>query len=162
MTTTIKLTPLLRSYLKPFDKIKRPPLTVDDWDDFKIRYGSDCHRLHRHRRKFIKKTTGKWPEEFSFDEFLDYQKPNSSAPNYLKELWPQLTPEEQELVKNFHEWAFMFPASFDTHRQYQCACSFRLERLFGRKFHLKKAKTKKIAQEDEKFGKLAEGAIFEN
>ena len=159
----IKLTPLLKSCLEPFPgkKSKRSPLTKADWLEFKILYGPKCKSICRPRRKYIKKNIGKCPEDFSFDEFLDYHKPNSSAPHYLKELWSQLKPEEQELVKNFHEWAFMFPASFATHRQYQAACAYRLARLFGRKFHLNKARTRKIEHGDEKFGKLAEGAIFE-
>jgi hypothetical protein len=114
----------------------------------------------RHRRKVIKENTGKWPENFTFDEFLDYHKPNSSARFYLKELWPQLTAEEQELVKNLNEWSFMFPAAFDTQRQYRVACAFRLERFFGRKFHPTKAKTRKIELDDAKFGRLVEGATF--
>jgi len=91
---------------------------------------------------------------------LDYHKPNSSAPRYLKELWPQLTTDEQEVVKNLNEWAFMFPASFDTRRQYRVACAFRLERFFGRKFHPKKTKTRTVERKDAKFGRLVEGATF--
>ena len=131
-----------------------------DWLDFQTRYGLTCRSIHRPRRKVIKQNTGKWPEQLSLDEFLDYHKPNSSASSYLKELWPQLTTEEQELVKNLNEWAFMFTASFDNKRQYRVACEFRLERFFGRKFHLKKAKTRKIELDDAKFGGLVEGAMF--
>ena len=159
----IKMTPLLRSCLKPSSKIKRPPLTVADYEDFKQRYGKKCRRICLPRRNAIKKNTGKWPEEFSFDEFVEEHKPNSSAPHYLKELWFQLTPEEQELVKNFgNQFAFFFPASFSTDRQFRAACAFRLERIFGRKFHLNKAKTRKIQRNDAWFGKLVEGAMFES
>jgi hypothetical protein len=158
----IKLTPLLRAYLKPLFGWKTRPLKRADWADFRIRYGPQCRRRgQRHRRKVIKKYSGKWPEQLTFEEFMDYQKPNSSAPHYLKELWPQLTPAEQEVVKNLNEWAFMFPATFDTKRQFLVACAFRLRRFFGRDFHPKKARTKTIELGDAEFGKLAEGAMFE-
>ena len=163
ISSKIIQTPLLRLCLKPAGKTKRPPLTTKDWLEFKILHGPKCKSFCHPRRKTIKKDTSKWPEEFTFDEFLEYHKPNSSAPCYLKELWSQLTLEEQELVKKFqNDWAFIFPATFETQRQLRAACAFRLERLFGRKFYLKKARTKKIEHDDEKFGKLVEGCMFES
>jgi hypothetical protein len=156
-----KLTPLLKEYLKPrFGKTSRP-LNRTDWADFTIRYGPQCRRRAQHRRKVIKQFSGKWPEKMSFEEFLDYNKPNSSAQFYLKELWPQLTPDEQEIVKNLNEWAFIFPATFDTARQFRVACAFRLRRFFGRTFHPKKTRTRKNERGDAKFGRLVEGAMFD-
>ena len=152
---------MLRSYLKPQFGIKTPMLTKADWEEFKNLYGPRCRRrVPRNRRKVIRQYAGKFPEQMTFDEFLDYHKPNSCARFYLKELWPQLTAEEQEVVINLNEWAFMFPASFDTQRQYRVACAFRLERFFGRKFHPKKAGILKVGREDAKFGRLVEGAMF--
>ncbi len=159
-TSKIKLTPLLKSYLKPMFGGESPSLTEDDWKDFKKRYGPRCRRSeHRHLRKSVKKDTGKWPEHLTLEEYLVYQKPNSSAPRYLKELWGQLTPEEQELVKNMNEWAFIFPATFTTQQQFRVACACRLERFFGRKFHTKPDRPKKKQRADEKFGKLVERAM---
>ena len=159
-SSKIKLNPALQSFLKPLFGKSRRKLTRADWLDFKTRYGPQCLRIHRHQRKVIKERSGKWPEQFSFDEFLDYYKPNSSAPHYLKELWHQLSPTEREVVKNLNEWAFTFPATFTTQRQYRVACAFRLERLFGRKFHPKKAKTRKIEREDAEFSKIVEAVVF--
>ena len=159
----IKQNPALKSFLKPlFGRKPRRPLTRAEWSDFKGRYGPGCLRIHRRQRKIIKQRSGKWPEQFSFGEFLEYYKPNATAPNYLKELWPQLKADEQEVVKLVNEWAFTFPASFTTQRQYRAACANRLERFFKRKFHLKKARTKKTELEDAEFGKLVEAAAFDD
>jgi hypothetical protein len=161
LSSKIKLSPALREFLKPAFGKPRHVLTKTDWLDFKTWYGPRCQKIHRHRRNGIKKDTGKWPEQFSLDEFLDYLKPNSSAPKYLKELWLQLTPQEQELVKNLNEWSFNFPATFKTRRQYRVACAFRLERFFNRKFHPEKARTIKTEREDAKFAKLVEASIYD-
>ena len=160
-SSKIKLNPALQSFLKPLFGKSRRKLTRADWSDFKTRYGPRCLRIHRHQRKVIKELSGKWAEQFSWDEFLNYYKPNSSAPNYLKELWLQLSPTEQEVVKNLNDWSFTFPATFTTQRQYRVACAFRLERFFRRKFHPKKAKTRKIENDDAEFGKLVEAAVFD-
>ena len=161
LSPKIKLNSALRGFLKPAFGKPRRVLTQADWLDFKSRYGPRCLRLNRHLRKVIKERAGKSPELFSWDEFLDYYKPNSSAPKYLRELWQQLTPQEQELVKNLNEGSFTFPASFATDRQFRVACAFRLERFFNRKFHPVKAKSLMIQREDAKFGKLVEAALFD-
>ena len=160
LSSKIKLSPALREFLKPAFGKPRHVLTNADWLDFKIRYGPRCQKFNRHLRKVIKESAGKSPELFSWDEFLDYHKPNSSAPKYLKELWLQLTPQEQELVKNLNEGAFTFPASFATDQQFRVACAFRLERLFNRKFHPEKARTIKSEREDARFGKVVEAALY--
>jgi len=161
LSPKIKLNSALRGFLKPAFGKPRRVLTNADWQDFKTWYGPRCQKIHRNRRNGIKRDTGKYPEDFSLDEFLDYYKPNSSAPKYLRELWQQLTPQEQELVKNLNEGSFTFPASFATDRQFRVACAFRLERLFNRKFHPEKARTIKIEREDARFGKLVEAAFFD-
>ncbi len=158
----IKLNPALRSFLKPLFGKPRRKLTLSDWTDFKARYGPGCLRINRRQRKIIKHRLGKWPEQFSFDEFLDYYKPNSGAPNYLDELWLQLSPTEREVVKNLNEWAFTFPASFATQRQYRAACAFRLERFFNRKFHPTKARSLKIERDDAEFSKIVEASVFDD
>jgi hypothetical protein len=160
-SSKIKLNPALRTFLKPAFGKPRRVLTNADWQDFKTWYGPRCQKIHRNRRNGIKRDIGKYPEEFSLDEFLDYLKPNSSASKYLKELWQQLDAEEQELVKNLNEGSFIFPATFKTKRQYLVACAFRLERFFNRKFHPVKAKSLMIQREDAKFGKLVEAALFD-
>ena len=66
-------------------------------------------------------------------------KPNFDAQFYLGELWKQLKPEEQEIVKQMNEWAFTFPASFETKRDFLLACAGRLKQFFGRKFTVAKS-----------------------
>lgn len=146
--TTITTAPLkpsaaIKQFLKPW-----PPqvsalwwqrLTESDFIKFKKFLTKQPDNIHkRAQRRDIKKSFGKSIAELTLDEWKDYQKPNFHAPDYLKELWPQLKPAEQELVKQLNEWAFIFPASFETGEQFLRACAKRLERFFGRKFRVKR------------------------
>ncbi len=134
--------------IKPFLKSDFPitarvrqwhQLTEDDLAKFKrsITERPDS-KYQRDVRRDIKRSFGKPVGELALDELKDYRKPNFHAPDYLKELWPQLTAAEQDLVKQTNEGAFTFPATFDTDEQFLRACAKRLERFFGRKFRVKR------------------------
>ena len=116
-------------------------LTEDDLAEFKRRTtGRPDSAEQRRIRREIKKCFSKSVNKLTLDEFRDYRKPNFHASDLLKELWPQLTPAEQDLVKQTNEWAFTFPATFDTEEQFLQACASRLERFFGRKFRVRRSK----------------------
>ena len=90
----------------------------------------------RAKRGEIKKWFGKPVSELTLAEWRDFQKPSFRAPDYLKELWPQLTPAEQDLVKQCNEWTFRFAGGFETDEQFLRACASRLEQFFERKFRV--------------------------
>jgi hypothetical protein len=90
----------------------------------------------RSERREIKKWFGKPVAELTLAEWQDYQKPSFHAAEYLKELWPQLTPAEQDLVKQCNEWAFLFAGGFEKEERFLRACASRLEQFFERKFRV--------------------------
>jgi hypothetical protein len=104
-------------------------------------YGPHCRGYCRLQRQRILSRLGKAPESLTLGEWRDYNKPNYEAQFFLKELWPQLTPAEQEIIKLTTEWAFIFPATFETERDFLVACAARLQRFFKRKFHVSSAPT---------------------
>ena len=129
----------LKKFLQPFFPSIRPQkdLTKADLTEFKCFIASRPDNANKRRiRREIKKWFGKSVAELTLAEWQDYQKPNFHAPKYLKELWPQLTAAEQDLVKQGNEWAFTFPSSFETDEQFLRACARRLKQFFGRKFHV--------------------------
>ena len=135
----------LEKYLEPLFPVRGEPKepTEADLKRFKRHIAARPDNAHkRAKRQDIKKWFGKSVAELTLDEWKDYQRPSFHAPEYLKELWTQLTPAEQDLVKQCNEWAFNFPATFDTDEQFLRACASRLERFFGRKFRVKRTGTK--------------------
>jgi hypothetical protein len=139
--------------IKPFLKTGLPEtarhrmwdqMTEADLAEFKEEHTSKPDNAYkRSKRRDVKECFGKPVKELTLEEFKDYQKPNFHAPDSLKELWPQLTAAEQDLVKQLNQWAFVFPASFDTEEQFLVACACRLERFFGRKFRVQRAGKKR-------------------
>ena len=99
-------------------------------------YGPRCRGYCRVQRQRILSRLGKAPESLTLEEWRDYNKPNFEAQFFLKELWPQLTRSEQEIIKLTTEWAFIFPATFETERDFLVACAERLRKFFKRKFHV--------------------------
>ena len=129
----------LEKYLKPLFPVRGEPQepTEADLKEFKrIIAARPDNADTRAKRQDIKKWFGKSVAELTLAEWQDYQKPNFHAPEYLKGLWPQLTAAEQDMVKQCNEWAFIFPASFETEEHFLRACAGRLKRFFGRKFHI--------------------------
>jgi hypothetical protein len=106
--------------------------------EFKKNFGPGAStRWQRNTRKDILRWFGKPPEDLNLDEYRDFSKPSFQARDFLRELWPRLTSAEQEIVKNLTEWAWIFPASFETEREFLLACASRLENWFGRPFPLR-------------------------
>lgn len=135
----------LEKYLKPLFPVRGVPKepTEADLKGFKRHIAARPDNTHkRTTRQDIKKWFGKPLAELTLEEWKDYQKPSFHAPKYLKELWPQLTPAEQDLVKQCNEWTFNFPATFETEEPFLRACASRLERFFGRKFCVNRANIK--------------------
>lgn len=125
-----------RPFLEPNQIWKK--LSEDDLADFKHRYRPNGKTAHqRCRRADVLRCFGKPPEKLTLNEFKDYWKPSFHAQYFLGTLWPQLTTNEQEIVKRLSEWAFLFGATFTTNLEYREACAGRLERFFGRCFHAK-------------------------
>lgn len=142
----LKPSAAIQPYLKPVF----PQIYLDAWRDlndldlaqFKMllsRHG--IARNKQKQRRAIQKAFRKPVEKLTLKEFQDYNKPNFHAPEYLLELWPQLTKPEQDLVKQLNEWAFRFPASFETNEEFLQVCAERLERFFGRKFRVQNKNT---------------------
>lgn len=132
--------PYLKPLFHPIRKKVQQPLTEADLAEFKkfvTTRPDDAYK--RAKRRDIKKYFSKSVAALTLAEWQDYQKPNFHAPEYLKELWPQLTAGEQELVKQTNGFAFTFPASFERQEDFRRACADRLERFFGRKFIVKRS-----------------------
>lgn len=140
----VKPSVAIKPFLKPVIPLRsQRELTEADLKEFKQFLTTRPDTAHKRSvRGEIKKWFGKSVAALTLAEWRDYQKPNFHAPEYLKELWPQLAAGEQELVKQLNEWAFTFPASFERQEDFRRACADRLERFFGRKFNVKRSGTK--------------------
>lgn len=134
-TISAALKPFLERW-PPRRGLKTPPKAHADLDEFQRRCGPRSRGRNREERERILQAFGKPPEELSLQEFRNYHAPNFSARFYLKELWPQLTRWEQALVIRLNEWAFIFPATFQTERDFLMACASRLRRFFKRRFQI--------------------------
>jgi hypothetical protein len=141
-TTPNKIAPALQPYLKPLfpraQRVRLPkpkPPTSADLVKFKRELGSRVRdKFKRERRQSIQTAFGKPVEALTLREYRDYCHEGFWHKIILKELWPQLTPAEQRIVRRLNEWAFVFPASFETERDFLRACARRLQKFFGRKF----------------------------
>jgi hypothetical protein len=103
---------------------------------FQRRCGPRCRGRNLVERQRVIEYFGKPPAALTLREFREYNRPNAQARIYLKELWHQLTRREQELVIRLNEWAFTFPATFASERDFLLACAGRLGRFFNRTFRV--------------------------
>ena len=138
--------------LKPSPEIKKYLRSIIPWDtgvprwesatkadlvEFKkwLIKGRDSHHKRFTRRK-IQNVLGKSISKMTLADFKNYHKPNYGAPGFLKELWGQLTRQEQALVEMLNERAFTFSSNLKTERQFMEAQAWWLERFFGREFYV--------------------------
>src|SRR5215471_18348163 len=103
---------------------------------FQHKWGPRCRGRDLVQRRRVIEYFGKPPEALTLREFQDFNRPNAEARFYLKELWQQLTRREQALVIRLNEWAFIFPATFASERDFLLACADRLRRFFNRPFQV--------------------------
>ena len=135
----LRLSAAAKRYLQPWPGGHRTwkDLTTADLAAFRKEYGKYCKGgFPRKLRRDVQASFGKPPEALSLAEFRDYHKPNFHAQFFLGPLWRQLSPPEQELIKQMNEWTFIFVVGFSSKREFHRVCADRLRLLFKRKFRV--------------------------